>query len=101
LRAGTLALENKDFDTGKPTTAGEYLLTDEAYATLLDKLKDHKFADANAMLRANILAFYQSPTEPLFDRKKPGQRDKTLKDLEELRSLQVESKVAREPIRTQ
>src|SRR5205085_814719 len=31
LRAGKLALDNTDFDTGEPTRAGEYKLTDEAY----------------------------------------------------------------------
>ncbi len=88
LKAGKLVLDNRDFDTGKPTTAGEYKLTDEAYATLLNKLTDHKFADATPALQQNILAFYESPAVPIFDRKKPEQRDKTLKNVEGLRLLQ-------------
>ena len=87
LRAGKLALDNRDFDTGKPTAAGEYKLTDKAYATLLNKLTDHKFADATPALQQNILAFYESPALPIFDKKKPEQRDKTLKNIEGLRLL--------------
>jgi hypothetical protein len=45
LKAEKLSLANKDFDTGKPTVAGEYGLTDEAYAKLLDKLAHRNFAD--------------------------------------------------------
>ena len=55
LKAEKLSLENTDFDTGKPTAAGEYELTDEAYAKLLDKLTDRKFADMTPGLRKNIL----------------------------------------------
>ncbi|HEU4416477.1 MAG TPA: zinc dependent phospholipase C family protein, partial [Candidatus Angelobacter sp.] len=43
LKTNQLALENKDFDTGKPTQPGEYPLTDAAYASLLDKLAKAKF----------------------------------------------------------
>ena len=35
------ALPNENFDTGEPTAAGQYKLTDAAYAKLLDKLADH------------------------------------------------------------
>ena len=34
----TLQLQNRDFDTGKPTSPGEYRLTDEAHAKLALKL---------------------------------------------------------------
>ncbi len=90
LKAGKLALENRDFDTGKPTTAGEYRLTDEAYATLLNKLTDDKFSDTTLALQQNILAFYAPPAAPIFDKKKPEKREKTLRSLEELRALGLE-----------
>jgi hypothetical protein len=95
LRAGKLVLDNKDFDTGKHTTAGEYRLTDEAYATLLGKLKDSKFADATTALQQNILAFYEPPAVPIFDKKKPDHRNKTLRNIEELKSLQLEKAAVR------
>ena len=98
LRAGTLVLDNRDFDTGKRTMAGEYKLTDEAYAALLNKLTDHKFADTTTALQQNILAFYEPPAVPIFDHKKQEQRSKTLRNIEELRLLQVEKTAARLPV---
>jgi len=96
LKNGKLALENKDFDTGKQTTEGEYRLTDEAYGKLLDKLASAKFADASPALEQNILAFYRDPNAPNFNKTKPDQRQKTLKSIEELRSLQPEKTAARQ-----
>jgi Zinc dependent phospholipase C len=95
LRAGGLALDNKDFDTGKHTTAGEYKLTDEAYATLLNKLTDRKFADTTTALQENILVFYAPPAVPIFDQKKPEQRNRTLRNIEELRALNIEKVASR------
>lgn len=94
LRAGKLSLDNTDFDTGKPTVAGEYRMTDEAYATLLNKLTDRKFADTTIALQQNILAFYEPPAAPIFDKKKPDHRNKTLRNIEQLRSLQLENETA-------
>ncbi len=71
LRAGGLVLSNTDFDTGKPTLAGEYELTDEAYAKLLNKLADRKFADVSAELRENVLTFYGTANVPVFAKKNP------------------------------
>ncbi|HJX84572.1 MAG TPA: zinc dependent phospholipase C family protein [Candidatus Angelobacter sp.] len=85
LRAGKLSLENKDFDTGRHTSAGEYRLTDEAYAKLLNKLSDLKFATTTPDLRQNILTFYQSPSAATGDTKKSDQQ-KTLRNLEQLRA---------------
>lgn len=88
LKTYKLVLDNREFDTDKPTKAGEYKLTDQAYATLLNKLTDHKLTDAVPALQQNILAFYKSPAVPIFDKKKPEQRDKTLRNIEGLRLLQ-------------
>src|SRR5437588_5445115 len=44
LRAGRLHLANTDFDTGRPTTRGEYSLADATYDELLGKLGGHAFA---------------------------------------------------------
>jgi hypothetical protein len=98
VRAEKLVLDNRDFDTGRHTAAGEYKLTDEAYAVLLNKLTDHKFADTTPALQQNILAFYEPPAAPIFNHKKPEQRDKTLHNIEELRLLQLEKTAARLPI---
>jgi hypothetical protein len=82
-----LTLANKDFDTGRQTREGEYGLTDKAYGKLLDKLANTKFTGASPELRQNILAFYEHPSAPDLNRKKSDQRNKTLRNLEDLQSL--------------
>jgi hypothetical protein len=86
LKAGKLQLANMDFDTGNPTGPGEYRLTDETYAKLLDKLTKEKFGGMLPDLRENILAFYQNPSAPNFTKKK---RDKWNKVQEELEALKT------------
>jgi len=73
LKSGTLALENKDFDTGKMTQSGEYRLTDETYGKLLDKLAKEDFGGMPEALKGNILAFYSDPAAPNFLKKKHDQ----------------------------
>ncbi len=88
LKAGKkLALANKDFDTGRQTREGEYGLTDKAYSKLLDKLATDKFSATSAELRQNLLAFYENPNAPDLSRQKPEQRNKMLRNIEELKSL--------------
>lgn len=89
LKAGNLALPNMDFDTGKYTRPGEYRLTDQAYAKLLDKLAEAKFQDTPPELRKNILAFYQDPSAPNFVRKKHDQWNKAQQELQQLKSSEV------------
>jgi len=57
-RAGRLRLPNTDFDTGRPTTRGEYSLADSTYDELLDKLERRGFATVAAPLAANLIAYY-------------------------------------------
>src|SRR5271157_1516284 len=91
LKAGKLSLDNTDFDTGKPTVAGEYALTDEAYAKLLDKLADRKFADMTPALRKNILDFYSTANVPVFAKKNPEKWNKVLKNIALLKSMDPEA----------
>ncbi|MDP9269252.1 MAG: zinc dependent phospholipase C family protein [Acidobacteriota bacterium] len=86
LSAGKLALANTDFDTGKPTRAGEYRLTDETYAKLLGKLADAKFADVSPDLRHNILEFYADPGAVTATKREANDWKKTLKNIEQLRA---------------
>ena len=91
LRSGKLALANKDFDTGKFTQPGEYRLTDETYAKLLDKLAKEDFGGVPQQLRQNILAFYGDPEAPNYLKKKHDQWKKTMLDLDKLKAAQVVS----------
>jgi hypothetical protein len=85
-----LILANTDFDTGKPTRAGEYRLTDSAYAKLLDKLADEKFAQMPDPLRQNILEFYADPTAVISRNRKVEEWNKTLANIQQLKSTPAE-----------
>jgi hypothetical protein len=85
--AGDLHLTNTDFDTGHDARAGEYGLTDKAYARLLDQLAANNFDQISPDLRANILAFYGDPGAPNAIKKKPADWQKTQAELERLRML--------------
>lgn len=86
LKANKLQLANMDFDTGKPTSPGEYQLTDETYAKLLDKLTKTKFAELKPDVRQNILAFYQNPSAPNYTKKKREKWTRVQQELEQLKT---------------
>src|SRR6202162_5409219 len=84
---GKLRLANTDFDTGRDARGGEYRLTDETYARLLDQLAGHNFDQITPELRSNILAFYSDPSAPIATKKKPGAWQKTEGEIDKLRAL--------------
>ena len=59
-RLKRLRLRDETLDTGRPTNPGDYPPADEAYAELLAKLREHRFADVSPELRADILRFYSN-----------------------------------------
>jgi hypothetical protein len=61
---GGLKLTNRDLDTGRQVTPGEYALTDKAYDKLLVILAEKKFEGVTPQIRDNILAFYGSMPNP-------------------------------------
>jgi hypothetical protein len=69
VKTNSLRLENVNFDTGQPTRAGRYKLTDDSYAYLLGKLEERRFDMLTAALRQDILAFY-SNLQSLIDTKR-------------------------------
>jgi hypothetical protein len=91
LGAGTLVLTNTDFDTAKPTRAGEYRLTDEAYARLLGKLADAHFTDLPPALRQNLLDFYENPEAVIATGRKIAKWNRTLKNIQQLKSTSAET----------
>jgi Zinc dependent phospholipase C len=64
LGRGRLNLPNTNFDTGKPSVHGEYVLADETYDELLHRLNDQHPADVAPALKNNINAFYASASPP-------------------------------------
>jgi len=82
-----LKLVNTDFDTGRATHAGEYVLTDKTYAHLLDDLAKNNFENVTPDLRQNILTFYGDTNAPLATKKKPEDWEKTEDQVQRLRML--------------
>jgi hypothetical protein len=91
-RTGQLQLANTDFDTGRPTSAGEYSLADKTYAKLLRDLAKQGFKGVTPELRANLLAFYQDPKVLTAEIQKAKKKDRnawseTLAALDQLKAL--------------
>jgi hypothetical protein len=84
---GNLHLANTDFDTGRMTHAGEYVLTDKAYGRLLDQLAQHNFQQIPPELRENILVFYGDPSAPIATKNNPAAWEKTQDELQRLKAL--------------
>ncbi len=84
---GQLTLSDLDLDTGKAARAGEYVLTDKAYARLLRQLAKHNFANLNPQLRANVLAFYSDLSRPIATKKHKKEWEQTLRDLQALKMV--------------
>jgi Zinc dependent phospholipase C len=97
VRADTLVLPNCDFDTGEPTKAAEYSLTDESYAKLLGRLSDHKFSLTSPELRANVLDFYSDLSAPIETKRDEGRWRSVLTALDQLKSLTPPPTVAVNP----
>src|SRR5438270_4574547 len=97
VRTDTLVLPNCDFDTGKPTKAAEYSLTDETYAKLLAQLSERKFNLTSPELRANILDFYSDLSAPIATKKDQGRWQSVLTALDQLKSVVPVPTVAGSP----
>jgi hypothetical protein len=89
-----LNLPNKDFDTGQETRAGEYVLTDKAYARLLDELSKHHFAHLTPELRSDILGFYSNLNAPIATKHDKKQWQRALAELNELKSAPINPELA-------
>jgi hypothetical protein len=87
VRTDTLVLANCDFDTGQPTKAAEYSLTDVTYAKLLARLADHKFDRASPELRDNILQFYADLSAPIETKKDEVRWQAVLTELDQLKAV--------------
>jgi zinc dependent phospholipase C len=85
VRANKLRLANTDFDTGRMTNAGEYVLTDNAYAHLLDQLAKHNFDQVTPELRENIIAFYRDPSAPVATKRNTAAWEKTQDEVQRLK----------------
>ncbi len=86
VHSDALVLPNCDFDTGEPTKAAEYSLTDDAYAKLLSQLTSRKFDRTTPALRDDILRFYSDLSAPLNTKRENDDWQDVLKSLEQLKT---------------
>jgi len=97
VRTDTLVLPNCDFDSGKPTKAAEYSLTDDAYAGLLSRLSDRNFELTSPELRSNILDFYSDLSVSIETKRDPARWRRTQVSLDQLRLVTPVPLVASSP----
>ena len=91
VRNNNLVLANCDLDSGQPTKAAEYSLTDDAYAKLLLQLSEKKFDLTSPELRANILQFYSDPAATIETKKDPARWHSVQTSLDLLESTELMS----------
>jgi hypothetical protein len=87
VRTDTLVLANCDFDSGQPTKAAEYSLTDVTYAKLLARLAYHKFDLTSPELRDNILQFYADLSVPIETKRDGVRWQAVLTELDQLKAV--------------
>ncbi len=80
-----LVLPNRDFDSGNMTKAGEYSLTDDAYAKVLVQLSQRKFDLTTPALRDDVLHFYADLSAPIETKKDKLGWQKVLVALDQLK----------------
>jgi hypothetical protein len=94
VRTDTLVLPNCDFDSGQPTKAAEYSLTDDTYAKLLAQLSERKFDRTSPELRDDILQFYADLSAAIETKKDQVSWQSVLTSLEQLKSMEPAPTVA-------
>ncbi|HEX3819963.1 MAG TPA: zinc dependent phospholipase C family protein [Candidatus Sulfotelmatobacter sp.] len=99
VEAAKAHFENMDFDTGKPTHAGEYVMGDNAYGHLLDQLAEDNFSQVSEALRKSLLDFYADPNAPLSTKKNARAWERTQQELERLKAFTPTRTVAIEDFR--
>jgi len=90
VAAGRPELPNENFDLGEPPQAGQYKGADEAYAKLVGKLAEQKFAGMSMELRENILGFYHGVNPSVAARateKEVTSRMKLIEQLDRLKAI--------------
>jgi len=89
LQTREITLANRDLDTGEPTKAGEYAMTDHAYAKLVGQLVDSKFVGLTPELQENIVHFYADRQRVIVKKKDREEWQKALLDVEQLKLATV------------
>jgi hypothetical protein len=75
LQKHNLALNNVDFDTGRPTGIDEYDMADQAYAEWVIKLNKEHFQYVTPVVKESLLNYYRDPQWILYSHKYPVKCD--------------------------
>ncbi|WP_242929529.1 zinc dependent phospholipase C family protein [Pontibacter vulgaris] len=89
LQHNELQLRNMQLDTGKPTRAGDYKLTDKTYSELLVKLEKNEFKQMPTDLQQNILLFYRNTKAPNAAKQDNEEWQQTIAALEKLKAINL------------
>lgn len=81
-----LEVPNRDYDTGNPTSPGEYSLADKTYARLVKELARKNFDTVSPELKYNILEYYSDLSRPIETKKHKHEWEVTLHNLDLLKA---------------
>jgi hypothetical protein len=87
-----LQLPNDNLDTGAVTSAAAYRLTDQTYATLLQKTSGKPIT---AALRQDLLSYYADLQKPFATKRNPKNWQDLIKELDVLKSTAVADALTR------
>jgi hypothetical protein len=80
-------LINRDLDTGQPVKPGGYPLTDNTYATLLDRLTSNPTQPIPPGIKEDVQAYYADLTASIITRKDPKAWQKVQDELKTLAAM--------------
>jgi hypothetical protein len=92
LRTGNILLSNIDYDTGLATTPNEYILADNTYGHLLEKLMENQFYSVTLSLQQNILSFYNGYKPVITSKREKREWQRTDHALSQLKAMQIAGK---------
>ena len=86
LGSGDVGLPNDNFDVGERTGPGQYRLSDDTYADLLQRLAEERFSGITPELRADIERFYADPDSPNATKRSSRRWSRVQRELAQLKS---------------
>lgn len=88
---------NRDLDTGQPVKPGGYPLTDETYATLLERLTRNPQQPIPPGIKQDVQAYYADPTAPITTKKNPQAWQQVQDELKTLAAMPTSTEPAPYP----
>lgn len=94
LQTREIVLANRDLDTGGPVQAGEYAMTDHAYAKLVGQLVDNQFVALTPELQKDIVHFFADRHRVIADKKDREEWEEALLNVDQLKLATVKQVTA-------